>query len=295
MSDGKISFSPVIVGAMRLGKWGVNMSTSELEDFIDQCVEFGLTDFDHADIYGHYMEEANFGKVLKRRKDLISKIEITTKCGIKMVSENRPYHSIKSYDSTKKHILKSVENSLKSFGVDQIKLLLLHRPDYLMNPEEVASAFEELKKAGKVSYFGVSNFRPSQVSLLSKYITLVNHQVEMSLMHKGVLEDGTLDQCLQDNIRPTAWSPLGGGEVFSSINSQIQYIQKVAWEIGEKHHISFDQVLFAWLAKHPSGIVPVTGTSKITRIKSAATAMSVQLSCEEWYQLLEASRGHEVA
>lgn len=293
--ESQISFSPLIVGCMRLGVWGSKMNTKELEAFIENCLAMGLKDFDHADIYGHYTTEEEFGKVLKNRPDLKDKIQITTKCGINLVTPNRPGIKIKSYNASKNHILTSAENSLKFLSVEQIDLLLIHRPDYLMNPAEIAEAFAELKQAGKVKYFGVSNFTTSQFDLLNTYTPLVTNQIEASLLQLDPFRDGSLEQCMKHKIRPTAWSPFGGGAVFgTSDNLQIQRIQSVAQELSTKHNASIDQILLAWLLKHPSGIIPVLGTSKVKRIKTALGALSIQLTHEEWYELWQASTGVEV-
>lgn len=287
-----IQFAPLIIGTMRLGVWGEKMTTAELERFIEECVDLGLTDFDHADIYGHYTSEGEFGAVLKRRPDLKNKTQHTTKCGIKMLSDNRPQHRIKSYDSSKTHIIASAEHSLQELGLECLDLLLLHRPDYLMNPHEIAAAFEELKTAGKVKHFGVSNFTPSQFDMLNSFTPLVNHQVEISLLHRNAFEDGTLDQCLKQGITPTAWSPFGGGRIFTDKETpQHQRIHKVAHELGEKYNVSLDQILLAWIHQHPAGIVSVTGTSKIARIKTALAALEIPLSREDWYDLWQAATG----
>lgn len=292
----KLTFSPLIVGTMRLGSWGANFDTQQLARYIDECLDLGLVDFDHADIYGHYTEESRFGEVLKRRPDLVQKVRITTKCGIKLVTENRPSHKLKSYDSTAQHILASVDRSLTDLGVEQVELMLLHRPDSLMNPHEVAEAFEKIKAQGKVKYFGVSNYTTSQFEMLNAFTPLLTNQVEVSLLHLNALYDGTLDQSLRLGITPTAWSPFGGGAIFStSEDTRIQRIQQVATAIGQTHGASMDQILLAWIYKHPSGIVPVIGSSKVSRIQSALEASKISLSHEEWYQLLEASTGEEVA
>jgi predicted oxidoreductase len=295
-SKEKIQFSPYIVGAMRLGEWGVKMSSQELEKFIDGCLDLGLKDFDHADIYGHYTEEVKLGEVIKRRPDLKSKIQITTKCGIKLITPNRPNHTIKSYDSTREHIIQSAENSLKALSIEAIDLLLIHRPDYLMDASEIAAAFSDLKEAGKVKHFGVSNFTPSQFELLSSFTPLVTNQLEISVLHRNAFEDGTLDQCQKYNIQPTAWSPLGGGALFGvTADESIIRIQKVLAELGEKHQASPDQLLYAWLLKHPAKIVPVLGTTKLERVKAAIEAREMVLSHEDWYTIWEAAIGEEVA
>ena len=225
----EIEFSPIIIGTMRLGDWGSNLSTNELETFIDACVDLGFKDFDHADIYGHYTDEERFGRVIKRRPDLKSKIQNTTKCGIKLMTANRPQYQLKSYDTSKAHIIWSAENSLKELGVDVLDVFLIHRPDYLMDPHEIAEAFMTLKKAGKVKTFGVSNFSASQFELLNSMTALVTNQLEISLLQRKAFDDGTLDQCLRHGIRPTAWSPFGGGAIFSEQRSpEIARIKKVA-------------------------------------------------------------------
>lgn len=290
-----LTFSSLIVGCMRLGVWGAGMSTNEYERFIDECLELGINDFDHADIYGHYTTEAEFGAVLKRRSDLRQKVQITTKCGIKLLTPNRPNHKIKSYDASAKHITASAEQSLKDLGIECIDLLLIHRPDYLLHPEEVAQAFDQLKKEGKARYFGVSNFTPSQFELLNAYTPLVTNQIEASLLQLDPFNDGTLDQCLRHKIRPTAWSPLGGGAIFTdSEDEQATRIRTKAKELAEKHSAGLDQIMLAWLMKHPSGIIPVLGTSKSSRVASAVKAKAIELTHEEWYELWQASTGVEI-
>lgn len=291
----KDSISPYIIGTMRLGTWGSNLSTAEYENFIEGCLDLNLIDFDHADIYGHYTTEDDFGNVLKSRKDLRQKMRITTKCGIKLISENRPEHQIKSYDLTAKHIEASVEKSLKSLNTDYLDVLLLHRPDYLFDSYEIAETFSKLKKEGKVLEFGVSNFSPSQFDVLNSLTPLVTNQVEISLLHRNAFEDGTLDQCQKLKIIPSAWSPLGGGLLFKeSSDTKIKAIQSTLATLAKKYGAAADQILYAWLKKHPAGIIPVLGTSKIERIKAAQEALTIELTHEEWYMLWEAALGREI-
>lgn len=291
-----IQFSPLIVGTMRLGVWGANLDTKALEEFIEKCLALGLRDFDHADIYGHYTTEAAFGKVLQRRPDLSKQIQVTTKCGIKLISENRPSHLIKSYDSSKAHILAAIDASLKALHREQIDVLLLHRPDYLMHPQEIAGAFEQAKKQGKVKAFGVSNFNPSQFDLLNSFTPLITNQIEISINHLDAFENGSLDQLLKLNIRPTAWSPMAGGRLFSpELDEQSKRIVATAKPLCEKYNCALDQLLYAWLNTHPAKIISVSGSAKIERIEAALKAQSIQIDKEDWYTLLEASKGHEVA
>lgn len=290
------SFSPLIVGTMRLGAWGVNMDQAALTQFIEDCLALGLRDFDHADIYGHYTEEARFGAVLKQNPSLRQQMQLTTKCGIQLVCPQRPSHHIKSYNLTKAHIIASAEASLQALHTDYLDLFLLHRPDVLMNPHDIAEAFRLLAESGKVRHFGVSNFSTTQVEMLATFTPLVNHQVEISALKLDAFTDGTLDKCFQYQIRPTAWSPLGGGELFAPITDpRTDRLQQVVHALCERYAATADQILLAWLMKHPLGIVPVMGTSKTARLRSALSAKDIALSHEDWYRIWEASTGEEVA
>ncbi|MDW3195357.1 MAG: aldo/keto reductase [Cytophagales bacterium] len=296
MSISKASVSPFIIGAMRIGKWGQQFTTGQMEAFIKDCLELDLKDFDHADIYGDYTTEGDFGKVLQQQPHLREQMRLITKCGIKMVAPNRPDHQFKSYDSSANHIRLSVENSLKYLQTDYLDLLLLHRPDYLLDPEEVAEVFTQLKQEGKVLSFGVSNFSVSQFNLLNDYFSLATNQVEISIQNRLAFDNGVLDQCISKKIIPMAWSPLGGGALFQEpVNDQIKALQDMTKALATKYNAQMDQVLLAWLKKHPSGIIPVLGTSKIDRIKAAKDAQRIQLTHEEWYSLWQAATGEEIA
>lgn len=293
-----LHLSPLIMGTMRLGAWGANLSTKAWEKFVEDCLELGITTFDHADIYGHYTTESDFGKALKHNPSLRNKVQIITKCGINLTTPNRPKFNIKSYDTSKEQILWSADNSLQQLNVEQIDLLLIHRPSPLMDPDEIAEAFTQLKTAGKVKAFGVSNFTPSQFDLLHSRFPLATNQIEASITHLDPFFDGTLDQCLEKRICPMAWSPLGGGSLFTKTTTDERAIriQRTASKLAEKHHSSgVDQILLAWLRQHPSRILPILGTTKISRVSDAVQSMSIQLTREEWFELLEASRGEEVA
>lgn len=280
---------------MRLGQWGATMQQKEMESFIENCLQLNLIDFDHADIYGSYTTEDDFGRVLNKRPDLRKQMRITTKCGIKLIAPNRPQHQIKSYDLTKKHIKTSVENSLESLQTDYIDTLLLHRPDYLMDPHDILEAFTELKDEGKVLHFGVSNFSTEQFDMLQHFFPLCTNQIEISLLKRDAFKNGQINELQKYNVQPTAWSPLGGGELLKpSENKQYKRIQEVLLKFGEKYDADNDQILLAWLLKHPSKIVPVLGTSKISRIKKAKESLNIQLSHEEWYMLWEAAEGKEI-
>ena len=289
----KLQHKP-IVGCMRWGVWGENFTTQQYEQIINQCLEIGLNIFDHADIYGHYTTEADFGNTLKGNTNLRTQIKIITKCGINMLTPNRPHHAIKSYDTSAAHITKSVEQSLQNFHTDYIDTLLIHRPDLLIDVEEVAATISALKKSGKIKTFGVSNFTTSQVALLHKYIPVEHHQVEISVTNLTAFDNGVLDQCQLENIEAQSWSPMGNG-LFTENTEQHARILAEATSLSKAYNCSANQILLAFLYVHPSQIAPVIGTTKFDRILEAKKAMEIELKREDFYKLWSASTGKEVA
>ena len=289
----KLQHKP-IVGCMRWGVWGENFTTQQYAHIINQCLEIGLDIFDHADIYGNYTTEADFGEALKGNPSLRSKIKIITKCGINMLTPNRPQHAIKSYDTSAAHITKSVEQSLQNFHTDYIDTLLIHRPDVLIDVEEVAATITALKNAGKIKTFGVSNFTTSQVALLHQHIPIEHHQVEISVTNLNAFENGILDQCQLENIEAQSWSPLGNG-IFTEKTEQHTRILSAADSLSKAYECSVSQILLAFLYAHPSQIVPVIGTTQFKRILEAKKAMEIELKKEDFYKLWTASTGKEVA
>lgn len=294
-----LDFSRLVAGVMLWGEWGKQLSAQEMCRMIEQCVDLGLTTFDHADIYGHYTTEKAFGEALALQPSLKDKIEIISKCGIRLVTPNRPDYKLKSYDTSKAHIIRSVENSLEYLGIERLNLLLIHRPDPLLDPYGVIEAFSELLESGKVMHFGVSNFKPSQVDTLDAHffdLELATNQVEASLMQLKAFEDGTFDQCMTMGVSPMAWSPLGGGKLFqeNSDDPQVQRVRPVAKALMEKYGAAMDQIALAWLLRHPARIFPVIGTGRFERIASAWKALEIEMEREDWFALLEASKGKEV-
>lgn len=288
------TLSRIMPGFMRLMEWG--MDSQALLDFIKALMDMGITSFDHADIYGDYQSEAAFGAALALEPSLREKMELVTKCGIKLVSENRPAHKVHSYDTTQAHIMVSVENSLKNLHTDYLDLLLIHRPDPLMDPDEVAKAFVSLHQSGKVRYFGVSNFTHTQFDLLQSRLPfdLITNQVEFSVTHMEPMHDGTFDQCVQRRIPPMIWSPLGGGSIFKGETVQSARVKAALETIGKDVNASIDQVALAWVMKHPSRPIPVLGSGKLDRYKAAVAAEQVVLMRDQWFAVWEASAGHEV-
>lgn len=288
-------FSQIIAGTMKWGIWGHQLNSQGYQEYIEHCLELGIDTFDHADIYGHYTTEAEFGDGLKQAPHLRDKIKLITKCGIKLITPNRPENQIKSYDNSKEYIIESVETSLKNLHTETIELLLIHRPSPLMNPEEIAETFTQLKEEGKVQHFGVSNYSKSQFDLLHSYYPLASNQVEFSVVHGEPMFDGTFDTLLQNRIRPTIWSPLGGGELFrDSKTEKAIRIDQAAKALCEKYDCELDQLLLAWTLQHPVQPLPVIGTGNKERINKAVEATKIKMSREEWFTLWEAATGTEV-
>jgi predicted oxidoreductase len=261
--------------------------------------ESGYSLFDHADIYCGGRSEEIFGEVLKEVPGMIENVVIATKCGIRFPDDPSPGAPYR-YDFSSEYIQRSCEGSLKRLGVECIDLYQLHRPDYLGDPHEVAGAFAVLFDAGKVKHFGVSNCRPSFLTALQKAcpFPLIANQVEISLAQQRSLDDGTLDQCLAENIIPMAWSPLGGGQLADGANrvlpSQEGYgnerLLDLLDQLAERHETTRSNVALAWLLLHPAKIVPIIGSTRVARIRAAAKSTEIHLAREEWYQLLAAAR-----
>jgi predicted oxidoreductase len=259
--------------------------------------EAGYTLFDHADIYCRGVCETIFAQALKEVPGMRDHVLIATKCGIRFAGDPDAGHYYR-YDSCPGHIISSCERSLQRLGVETIDLYQLHRPDFLMGPAAVAEAFDKLKSQGKVREFGVSNFPPSTLACLQKAcpMPLIVNQVEIHLGRLDCLSDGTLDQCLADNITPLAWSPLGGGvlatEAAPGTNHQAPGpLTRLLDELAGRYGISRPVLCLAWLLRHPSRIIPIIGSANPQRIRDAARADAVELSREDWYRILTAARG----
>jgi predicted oxidoreductase len=262
--------------------------------------EAGYTHFDSADIYCRGESERILGQALKNVPGMRERVLLASKCGIHPPGSTGP-NSPQQYDFSARHITSSCEQSLKRLGVDTLDVYMLHRPDYLADPEEVARAFSELKNTGKVRCFGVSNFRPMLVTALQVMcpMPLVVHQVEISLARLDAFTDGTLDQCLIERITPMAWSPLAGGLLAEGARRLLPSQQAYRPEkfldtldaTAKARGVTRSVVALAWLLKHPSKIVPVVGSTQPDRIRDAAKAVDLDLTREEWYRLLIAARG----
>ncbi|MBT8141307.1 MAG: aldo/keto reductase [Gammaproteobacteria bacterium] len=285
-------FSKLVQGYWRLAEWG--LSAQECLAFMKEHINLGITTVDHAHVYGNPPCESLFGEALKLEPSLREQIEIVSKCGIVLGSKNNIPH----YDSSKQAIISSAELSLSRLGIDYLDVLLIHRPDFLMDADEICEAFHQLRSDGKVKYFGVSNFTSAQMSLLQSRldIPLVTNQIELNPVNVGVLDTGILENLQQTRTRPMAWSCLGGGEIFNPKTEKTKRIVDELKKIANELNIdSIDQLIYAWVMKMPSNPVPILGTGNISRIKKAVDSLQLSLTREQWYRMLSASRGHDVA
>ncbi|MGG2065996.1 aldo/keto reductase [Bacillus sp. S14(2024)] len=290
-----LEFSRIIQGFWRLAEW--NMTDQELLSFIESCMEMGITTFDHADIYGDYTCEALFGKALQLKPSLRDNMQIVTKCGIALTSPKFPERYVVHYNTSTEHIIKSAEQSLRNLNTDYIDVLLIHRPDPFMNPAEVAEAFSRLKQDGKVRHFGVSNFLPSQFNMLSSYLDfpLVTNQIEVSAMQLEHFEKGTIEHCQENRISPMIWSPLAGGEIFKGESERAIRLRRTLEKISTDFGITgIDSIMYAWLLAHPANMLPIVGSGKLERVKTAVEATKLTLDRQQWFTIFESSNGHPV-
>ncbi|MEE4175541.1 MAG: aldo/keto reductase [Xanthomonadales bacterium] len=287
--------SRLVQGYWRMLAWGRN--TAEHLDFLKAHVDLGITSVDHADLYGDYEVETCFGEVLAREPALRDQLQIITKCGIQLISEKVPGRRTKHYDTGPSHLQASVERSLERLGTDRLDVVLLHRPDPLMDADAVAETVLRLRDAGKVLHFGVSNFTPAQFALLQSRLpfALATNQVEINPLNPAVLFDGTLDDLQARRVRPMAWSCLGGGRLFDKSDEAGRRCRGVLRRVGEElGGFGVDQVAYAWVLRLPSAPLPILGSGRIDRVRLAVAATAMEMTTEQWFSILEAARGVEV-
>lgn len=293
LSSSNIASSRLIYGCMRIASNNSASDRSQGKQAIHAAIEAGYNHFDHADIYGGGACESLFGELLIESPSLRENIILTSKAGIRRDPQR--------YDFSRNYIINSVENSLRRLNTDYLDMFLLHRPDYLFNAVDVAETLNQLKASGKVKHFGVSNFSPSQVSLLQSALNepLLVNQIEINVHNINSFTDGTLDQCQQRRITPIAWCPLGGvvypawGNTFTTTDEQ--RIKTELARQANKYNCVPWQLILAWLLKHPANICPIIGSTTPERIVAAKQALEINYCHEDWYQLLEARNGHPVA
>ena len=286
-----LEMSRLVYGMWRLGD-DADTSVGHIQNKISACIDQGITTMDQADIYGGYEAEEIMGAALT--PELRNQIEIVTKCDIVAPMGRYADARVKYYDTSRAHILASVEHSLRLMKIDHIDLLLIHRPDPLMDHHETGAALDEVVKSGQVRAVGVSNFRPYDWDLLQSAMTtkLVTNQIEISLLHHAPFTNGDIAFHQMNNQPPMAWSPLGGGALFEAENAGLRIALKA---VGDAHGVDEGAVAIAWLLAHPARILPVLGTNNLDRIKRIGDAAKVQIDRETWFDLYTHALGHEVA
>ncbi|MBF6607146.1 MAG: aldo/keto reductase [Flavobacterium sp.] len=287
-----VELSPIIAGAMNWGIWGRNLQSEEMAVAMNVCVDNSITTFDHADIYGNYTTEAEFGRAWHRSGISRDRMQLSSKCGIQLVCDGRPT-CIKHYNYSREHILASVENSLRNLKTDYLDVLLLHRPSPLMQPEIIAESIATLQQQGKVRDFGLSNFSPSQSELIRKWLEISYNQIEFSVTCNEAMTNGSLDYMQMQNIRPMAWNPLGC--VFRADTLQTERMLKLLARLQMKYDCAPETILLAWILRHPGRIIPVVGTVNPERVAKLMDATKLVLDDEDWFELWEQSTGTPVA
>lgn len=287
---GTINLSRIAYGMWRLTD-DADRSVAHTRAKVDACLEQGITTIDQADIYGGYISEAVFGAALRADPALRARIEIISKCGIVAPAGRHATTPVKHYDTSRAHIMASVEYSLSDMATDYIDLLLIHRPDPFIDPEETGRALDDLVAAGKVRAVGVSNFKRWDFALLqgAMHGKLVTNQIELSLGAHEAFTDGAIADLQQRRLHPMAWSPLAGGSLSAGA------ARAMLDTIAARHGVDWSSIAVAWLLTHPSGIIPVMGTNRVERIARLSEAMDVRLTRTEWYELYTAALGREVA
>lgn len=285
-------FSQIVLGLWRLSSW--QMSPQERVQFLEQALELGITTIDEADIYGDYTSESLLGEAFALAPHLRQKFQVVTKCGIQFRSAQKPAQTSHIYETSAAHITGSAENSLRNMQLDSLDLLLIHRPDPLMDVDDIAEAFTHLRESGKVKHFGVSNFSTSQFGLLNSRFPLVTNQVECSLLQMAPMYDGSFDQCQQLRIAPMIWSALAGGALFDGKTDQSRRVLSALEVITAQLNVTVSTVALAWIMRHPVRPLILTGSSRVQALREAVQASQLQLSREHWFDLWRASTGVDI-
>lgn len=286
------SLSRIVYGLWRLTD-DEDRSTGHVRAKIEACLTQGITTLDHADIYGGYTGEALLGQALRAAPGLRDRVEIVSKCGIVAPMGRYADRRVKHYDTGAAHIRTALEQSLRDLGTDHVDLLLIHRPDPMMDADATGAMLDTLLAEGKTRAVGVSNFRPWDMALLQSRMTapLATNQIELSLLRHEPFADGDLAWLQERRIPPMAWSPLGGGSLFASVRPALTaMLQQMAAAEG----VDMGAIAVAWLLAHPARIMPVMGTNNLDRIRGLSDALRVCMDRQDWFALYQAALGHEV-
>ena len=287
----KTKLSSIVAGTMNWGDWDKKLSTAQMQHSMHVCLENNITSFDHADIYGGYTTEEQFGDAFKQSGIAREQVQLISKCGIQYMAESRA-NSIKHYDYRKEYIIWSAEQSIQKLQCDYLDVFLLHRPSPLMQADEIAEAVEHLKSCGKIRSFGVSNFTPSQTELIRQKTPIDFNQIQFSATHFEAMLDGSLDYMQLHGIQPMAWKPLG--TFFRENTPQTQRLNTLLESLTLKYEVAPDILLLAWILQHPAHIIPVAGTANLDRIKLLMKSTTITLDLEDWFAIWTESMGNKV-
>lgn len=288
------NISKVVAGVIRWGSWGAQLSSSKMASLIEACVESGVTTFDHADVYGNYTTEREFGDAMILSGVSRDQVQLITKCGIIKPCAEKPGFKISHYNTSKRHILESVDQSLTNLNTDYIDVLMINRPSPIMNYEEMAEAFHILKEAGKVREFGVVNFSQDQIRAMAKFYPISSHQSELSITNLSPLLDGTIDTCIANDILPMSWSPIGGKMIFTNTKAG-RMREKMLDDYASENGWSITEMALLFLFHHPAGIRPVINYSKADKFKEVVDLSEIVLSNEQWFEMFIVLHGRELS
>jgi len=289
LSDAGPKVSPAIYGFYRWNEQDISLS--KMEGIIDLCLELGINTFDHADIYGGYQCEEVFGEIIKNKRIKREDIVLFTKCGLVVPHPSQPDVKVKYYDTSRDHITKSLESSLRKLRTDYIDIFLLNQLDPLSNLEETAITLQKQRDSGKVKNIGVVNFSVFQHQLLSSYlrIPIVTNHIELSLLNTSAFDNGQIDYLKQKYMRPLATAPLAEGKIANSIEKKPLLIRRKLEELASKYNANIESIAVAWIVK--LGALPLIGTTDEQRIRNIVGSFDIDLGRQDWYELYEASRG----
>ena len=288
LSDSGPKVSPAVYGFYRWDE--VKDTSATMERIINLCLELGINTFDHADIYGSYQCEELFGQAISKKTFKREDIVLFTKCGLLLPNANNPEVRIKHYNTSREHILKSVDNSLSKLKTDYIDIFLLNQLDPISNLEETALTLEQLKNSGKIKNIGVANFSVFQHQLLASYLKnpIVTNHIELSLLNTSALENGQMDYIKQRYMHPLVSAPLAEGRIANGTDAMSVRIRAKLEEISPKYNADIESLAVAWLVK--TGAIPLIGTTDEKRIRNIANAFAIDLDRQDWYDLYAASR-----
>jgi len=289
LSDAGPKVSPAIYGFYRWNEQDISLP--KMEGIIDLCLELGINTFDHADIYGGYQCEEMFGEIIRGKRVKREDMVLFTKCGLVVPHSSRPDVRVKYYDTSRDHITRSLENSLRKLRTDYIDIFLLNQLDPLSNLEETAMTLQKLRESGKVKNIGVVNFSVFQHQLLSSYlrIPIVTNHIELSLLNTSAFDNGQIDYLKQKYMRPLATAPLAEGKIANSIEKRPLLIRRKLEELSPKYNANLESIAVAWVVK--LGALPLIGTTNEQRIRNIVAAFTIDLDKQDWYDLYDASRG----